>query len=52
MCMHTIMYTMCFIKKRGSTFVIVTLEKLIDDTVDQWSTRLRACVRANGGGHF
>jgi len=24
---------------------------LIDDTVDQWPTRLRACVLANGG-HF
>jgi len=22
---------------------------LIDDTVDQWPTRLRACVPANGG---
>ena len=26
-------------------------QSLIDDAVDQWSTRLRACVRANGG-HF
>ena len=24
---------------------------LIDDAVDQWQTRLRACVRASGG-HF
>jgi len=22
---------------------------LIDDTVDQWPTGLRACIRANGG---
>jgi len=26
-------------------------QSLIDDTVDQWPTRLGACVRANGG-HF
>ena len=26
-------------------------QSLIDDTVDQWPTRLRACVRTNGG-HF
>jgi len=26
-------------------------QSLIDDTVDQWTARLRACVRANGG-HF
>jgi len=26
-------------------------QSLIDDAVDQWPTRLRACVRANGG-HF
>jgi len=26
-------------------------QSLIDDTVDQWPTRLRACVCANGG-HF
>jgi len=24
-------------------------QSLIDDAVDQWQTRLRACVRANGG---
>jgi len=26
-------------------------QSLIDDAVDQWPTRLRACVRASGG-HF
>jgi len=26
-------------------------QSLIDDAGDQWPTRLRACVRANGG-HF
>ena len=26
-------------------------QSLIDDAVDQWPTRLRACVRARGG-HF
>jgi len=26
-------------------------QSLIDDAVDQWQTRLRACVRASGG-HF
>jgi len=26
-------------------------QSLIDDAVDQWPTRLCACVRANGG-HF
>jgi len=26
-------------------------QSLIDDAVDQWPTRLSACVRANGG-HF
>ena len=26
-------------------------QSLIDDAVDQWPTRLRACVRANGD-HF
>jgi len=26
-------------------------QSLIDDTVDQWPTRLRACVLAKGG-HF
>ena len=26
-------------------------QSLIDDAVDQWPARLRACVRANGG-HF
>ena len=27
-------------------------QSLIDNTVDQWPTRLRACVRSSNDGHF
>ena len=42
---------MALMPTTASAARVARLRAVADDAVDQWPTRLRACVRANGG-HF